>query len=77
MVKILSKKRYEELIDIEDKYNHLIGQTFTIFTGERSRYKGLLSLSKEELVRIIFETNDYIKKEQKKQRKKEKKKWFY
>lgn len=72
MIKIIDKKRYEELIDIEDKYNHLIGQTFTIFTGERSRYKGLLSLSKEELVRMFFEACDYINKEKKKQKRKEK-----
>ena len=55
----LSTKEYNRLKDIEDKYNHLIGQTFTICNGGRSKRASLLQMNKEELVRIIFDLNNY------------------
>lgn len=58
MLKIISNKKYQELKDIENKYNLLIGQTITIWTGGRSRYKALLSLEKEELVHRLLDLNN-------------------
>lgn len=57
-MKIISTKEYQRLKDIEDKYNHLIGQTFTICNGGRSRYATLLNMPKEEIVRRYFELNN-------------------
>lgn len=61
-MKILSNKRYKELLDIEEKYKYLNGKMFTIAVGGRSRRARLLQLQKEELVRIIFDLlNDMTK----------------
>ena len=57
MLKIIKKKEYKRLIDIENKYRELTGETFTICCGGRSRRAALLQLNKEELVRIIFDLN--------------------
>lgn len=57
-MKIIRKKEYQRLKDIEEKYNYLIGQTITLFTGKRSRYAGLLSMSKEELVKRYMDLNN-------------------
>ena len=54
-MKILSNKRYKELLDYESKYRLLTGQTITFFTGERSKYKALLSMEKEEIVHRYFD----------------------
>lgn len=54
-MKIISNKRYKELLDYEDKYLSLIGQRITLCSGERSKYKALLSMSKEEIVRRYFD----------------------
>ena len=54
-MKILSTKRYKELLDYESKYRLLTGQTITFCTGERSKYKALLSMEKEEIVRRYFD----------------------
>ena len=43
-------KKYKKLLDYENKYRLLTGQTITFCTGERSRYKALLSMEKEEIV---------------------------
>ena len=59
-MKIISSKEYKRLKEYEDKYNLLIGQTFTIFNGGRSRRKDLLMLDKEELVRIIYDYNNEL-----------------
>ena len=61
-MKILTNKRYKELIDNENKYRELTGQLITLYTGERSRYAALLSMNKEELVyRYLDLNNAYIK----------------
>lgn len=65
MLKIIKKKEYERLIDIENKYRELLGERFTICTGGRSRRNALLQMNKEELVRIIFDLNTICKKQQK------------
>ena len=57
-MKIISTKEYNRLKDIEQKYNYLIGQTFTICNGGRSKRARLLQMNKEELVRIIFNINN-------------------
>lgn len=57
-MKIISKKKYQRLKDIERKYEELSGQCFTLCTGSRSRRGALLQMNKEELVRIIFDLND-------------------
>lgn len=54
-MKILSNKRYKELLDYENKYRLLTGQTITFYTGERSKYKALLSMEKEEIVHRYFD----------------------
>jgi hypothetical protein len=60
-MKILSNKKYKELLDYESKYRLLTGQTITFCTGERSKYKALLSMEKEEIVRRYFDLyNAYI-----------------
>lgn len=60
-MKILSNKRYKELLDYEKKYRLLTGQTVTFFTGERSKYKALLSMEKEEIVCRYFNLyNAYV-----------------
>lgn len=60
-MKILSNKRYKELLDYENKYRLLTGQTITFCTGERSRYKALLSMEKEEIVHRYFDLyNSYV-----------------
>jgi hypothetical protein len=61
-MKILSIKRYNELLDIEEKYKFLNGKMFTYAVGGRSRRARLLQLQKEELVRIIFELIEDITK---------------
>lgn len=61
-MKILSNKRYKELLDYESKYCLLTGQTVTFCTGKRSRYKALLSMEKEEIVYKYFNLyNAYIR----------------
>lgn len=60
-MKIISNKRYKELLDYESKYRLLTGQTVTFCTGERSKYKALLSMEKEEIVYRYFNLyNTYI-----------------
>lgn len=60
-MKILSNKRYKKLLDYESKYRLLTGQTVTFCTGGRSKYKALLSMEKEEIVRRYFDLhNAYI-----------------
>lgn len=54
-MKILSNKRYKQLLDYESKYRLLTGQTITFCTGERSKYKALLSMEKEEIVHRYFD----------------------
>ena len=54
-MKIISNKRYEELLDYEKKYRLLTGQTVTFWTGERSKYKALLSMEKEDIVHRYFD----------------------
>ena len=54
-MKILSNKRYKELLDYESKYRLLTGQTITFCTGERSKYKALLSMEKEEILHRYFD----------------------
>lgn len=61
-MKIISNKRYKELLEYESKYRLLTGQTVTFCTGERSKYKALLSMEKEEIVRRYFDLhNAYIR----------------
>ena len=60
-MKLISNKRYEELLDYESKYRLLTGQTVTFCTGERSKYKALLSMEKEEIVYRYFNLyNTYV-----------------
>ena len=54
-MKVLSNKRYKELLEIEEKYKYLNGEMFTFAVGGRSRRARLLQLNKEELVKIIFD----------------------
>lgn len=54
-MKILSKKEYTRLKDIESKYNHFTGQEFTIYISGRTLKSRLMQLSKEELIRIIMD----------------------
>ena len=63
MLKIIKKREYERLIDIEKKYQELTGQTFTLYSGGRSRRASLLQMNKEELVRIIFDLNNLCRKQ--------------
>lgn len=61
-MKILSNKRYKELLDYENKYRLLTGQIVTFCTGKRSRYKALLTMEKEEIVYRYFDLyNAYIR----------------
>ena len=55
MIKIISKKEYNNLKEIKTKYDYLTGQCITFAVGGRSRRARLLQLPKEELVRIIFD----------------------
>lgn len=57
-MKILKNKRCEELLDYERKYKELIGTSFTIWNGSRSRYGALLNMNKEEIVHRYFELNN-------------------
>lgn len=57
MLKIITKKEYEELINTKNRYRKIIGECFTLCTGARSRRGAFLQMSKEELVRIIFDLN--------------------
>lgn len=59
-MKIISSKKYKRLKEYENKYELLVGQTFTLFNGGRSKRKSLLMLDKEELVRIIFDYNNKL-----------------
>lgn len=60
-MKIISNKRYKELLEYEKKYRLLTGQTVTFCTGGRSRYKALLSMEKEEIVHRYFNLyNAYV-----------------
>lgn len=60
-MKIISNKRYNKLLEYESKYRLLTGQTITICTGERSKYKALLSMEKEEIVHRYFNLyNAYV-----------------
>ena len=71
IMKIIKTKRYKELIDIEEKYKYLNGKMFTLAVGGRSRRVRLLQLSKEELVKIIFDLHNdrlQLKKAFRKQR---------
>ena len=65
MLKIIKKKEYERLIDMENKYRELLGERITIYTGMRSRTSALLQMNKEELVRIIFDLNTICNKQSK------------
>ena len=56
-MKILKNKRYNELLDYEQKYGELVGTSFTLWSGSRSRYSALLNMNKEELVHRYFELN--------------------
>lgn len=68
MLKIISKKEYQELKDIREKYEYLTGQMFTYCVGGRSRTARLMQLKKEELVHIIFDlVNEYNKLKEGKQ----------
>lgn len=61
-MKILSNKRYKQLLDYKNKYRLLTGQMVTFCTGERSRYKALLSMEKEEIVYRYFDLyNAYVR----------------
>jgi hypothetical protein len=69
-MKIISNKRYKELLDYENKYRLLTGQTFTICNGGRSRYASLLLLEKEEIVHRYFDLyNAYVQLSRKEGRK--------
>lgn len=57
-MKIINTKEYQRLKDIENKYRELIGETFTLYPGSRSRRGALLQMNKEELVRIIFDISN-------------------
>lgn len=66
-MKIISNKRYKKLLNCENKYRLLTGQTITLCTGERSKYKALLSMEKEEIVYRYFDLyNAYIQLSKKK-----------
>lgn len=54
-MKILSKREYNRLKDIETKYDYFTGQKFTIYVGGRTLKARLMQLSKEELIRIILD----------------------
>lgn len=69
-MKILKNKEYQRLKDIEEKYNLLTGKSFVIWTGLRSRYKTLLSMPKEQLVKMYFELNNHTIKLQRELKKK-------
>jgi len=58
MFKIITKKEYNKLKDIEEKYNLLIGQTITFWSGGRSKVARLLELDKEELVKRYMDLNN-------------------
>lgn len=65
-MKIISNKRYKELLDCENKYRLLTGQTVTFCTGERRKYKALLSMEKEEKIKelddILNDRENRVKK---------------
>jgi len=65
-MKLITKKRYKELLDYKEKYKFLAGEKFTIYRSGRSKRSVLLQLSKEELVRMIFELSNYAIQLQKK-----------
>lgn len=65
MIKVIKKEEYERLLDIENKYRELLGETFTICNGGRSKRAILLQMNKEELVRIIFDLNNTCIKQSK------------
>lgn len=65
-MKILTKKEYQRLKDIERKYEYITGQIFTIYIGGRSRRYRLMQLPKEELVKMIFDLGNELNKIHKK-----------
>lgn len=65
-MKILTKKEYQKLKDIEKKYEYITGQIFTIYISGRSRKYRLMQLPKEELVKMIFDLGNELNKIHKK-----------
>lgn len=72
MLKIITKKEYNELKKIQQKYGYFTGQYFTIYVSGRSRRQCLMQLPKEELVRIIYVLSNDNKKIFKKLEKRQK-----
>lgn len=60
-MKIISTKRYNELVDKEHKYNRFTGQEFTIYISGRTLYSRLMGLTKEELVKMLLDMNAQYK----------------
>lgn len=69
MLKIISKKEYDELVDYKNKYLEITGQQMFIITGGRSMYSKLIHLSKEQLIHLVMEMRDDIRTINKKLRK--------
>jgi len=69
MLKIISKKEYQILLEYKNKYDFITGQKFTIVVGGRTLHNRLMNLSKEELVRLILEMREDIRKINKKLKK--------
>lgn len=69
MLKIISKKEYQDLLEYKDKYDEITGQKFTICVGGRTIHSRLMNLSKEELVRLILEMREDIRRINKKLKK--------
>lgn len=68
-MKVLSNKEYEELKDYKQKYKEITGESFVIYVGGRTLYSRLIQLSKEQLVHLILEMREDIRRINKKMKK--------
>lgn len=66
MIKLLSKKNYNELLDYKKKYEDITGKRWYILTGGRSQYSRLMQLSKESLINLVMEMREDIRRINKK-----------
>lgn len=66
MIKIISKKEYEELLEYRKKYEDITGKRWYVVSGGRTIYSRLMQLSKESLINLVMEMRDDIRKINKK-----------
>ena len=65
-MRIVSNRRYKELLQTEEEYHFLMGKKITFHTGCRTTIGGLLTLNRHELAFKIIKLNNYVKQIEKK-----------